>query len=85
MWFIQPENLLIDDDGNIKICDFGWSAEENGNRKTFCGTMEYMSPEMIRNQVYPISNQATRLPNWYMGTWYFAIRDASWKRTILNG
>jgi serine/threonine protein kinase len=33
---------------NIKICDFGWSAEE-GIRKTFCGTLDYMSPEMLSN------------------------------------
>ena len=40
---MKPENLLLDKDGNIKICDFGWSAESlNEKRNTFCGTYEYM-------------------------------------------
>jgi serine/threonine protein kinase len=41
----------MDKFGNIKICDFGWSAENVGVRNTFCGTLEYMSPEMLSNKV----------------------------------
>jgi len=37
----------------LKICDFGWCAEldenANGERKTFCGTLEYMAPEMLES------------------------------------
>ena len=33
---------------NLKICDFGWCAQSNENgRSTFCGTLEYMAPEML--------------------------------------
>ena len=40
---LKPENLLIDKNGNIKVCDFGWSAEMDTNtRITFCGTVDYM-------------------------------------------
>ncbi len=43
---LKPENLLLDKRGNIKICDFGWSAEtETSNknkRNTMCGTVDYM-------------------------------------------
>lgn len=40
---LKPENLLIDQNGNIKVCDFGWSAEmDTKARTTFCGTVDYM-------------------------------------------
>ena len=50
---IQPENLLLDQYLNIKICDFGWCAENCAiKRTTFCGTYEYMAPEMIFRSEY---------------------------------
>jgi len=43
----------LDKSGNVKVCDFGWSAEaENAKRQTFCGTIDYMAPEMIKNLPY---------------------------------
>ena len=48
---IKPENLLVGDDNILKICDFGWcvAAGSDGQRSTFCGTLEYMAPEMLAN------------------------------------
>lgn len=39
---------------NIKICDFGWSAENSGSKKrnTFCGTIDYMAPEMVEDRIH---------------------------------
>jgi len=35
----------------VKICDFGWVSEYDGSlRGTFCGTLEYMAPEMLRDK-----------------------------------
>lgn len=47
---IKTENILFDTKGHPKLADFGWANKINPGelRKTFCGTYEYMSPEMIR-------------------------------------
>ena len=46
---IKPENLLIDADDKLKLCDFGWCVVNNdtSTRSTYCGTLEYMAPEML--------------------------------------
>ena len=50
---LKPENILINNQCQIKICDFGWCVELNvGARSTFCGTYEYMAPEIIREKPY---------------------------------
>ena len=50
---IKPENILIGDDNKIKLCDFGWAKELTlENRSTFCGTIEYMAPEIVENENY---------------------------------
>ena len=50
---IKPENLLIGKKGLLKLCDFGWAKELNlENRSTFCGTVEYMAPEIVGSENY---------------------------------
>lgn len=44
---IKPENILLDAAGNVKICDFGWCFKGDEERSTFCGTLDYMAPEMV--------------------------------------
>ena len=50
---LKPENLLINEKNIIKLCDFGWSVKLKDNKRTtFCGTVEYMAPEIIKKQEY---------------------------------
>ena len=46
---IKPENILLDLDGHIKIADFGLSKIIGAKQRSysFCGSPEYMSPEML--------------------------------------
>lgn len=50
---IKLENILLDADGHICLCDFGLSKEfleKDVEKRTysFCGTIEYMAPELIQ-------------------------------------
>lgn len=50
---LKPENILLDLDGHIKITDFGLSKQFIQKRDksfSFCGSPEYMSPEMLKGQ-----------------------------------
>jgi aurora kinase len=48
---IKPENLLLGHNGELKIADFGWSVHApSSRRKTLCGTLDYLPPEMIEGR-----------------------------------
>jgi MAP/microtubule affinity-regulating kinase len=46
---IKLENLLLDDNNNVKIIDFGFSTciPNEKKIKMFCGTPSYMAPEIV--------------------------------------
>jgi serine/threonine protein kinase len=50
---IKPENILLSETGTAKLTDFGWSNSietDNNSRKTYCGTNEYLAPEIIQGK-----------------------------------
>lgn len=60
---LKPENIMLTADDNVKLADFGWSAHTNSNkRKTMCGTLDYLPPEMVDGQSYDDS-----IDQWCLG------------------
>lgn len=69
---LKPENLLISKTNAVKICDFGWSAQGTANRVTFCGTLDYMSPEMLNKLP-----QTNKVDVWAVGVLLYEMLHAS--------
>ncbi|ORY38812.1 Pkinase-domain-containing protein [Rhizoclosmatium globosum] len=52
---LKPENILLDYSGHIALCDFGLcklNMKDGHTTNTFCGTPEYLAPEILLNQPY---------------------------------
>lgn len=50
---LKPENMLLDTNLNVKLCDFGWSVglHDFEFRKSKAGTFAYMSPESLKGEL----------------------------------
>lgn len=53
---LKPDNILFDEMFVAKVCDFGWCADlgEGSSRKTTCGTLDYMAPEVLMSESHGV-------------------------------
>ena len=67
---LKPENILLSAEGNIVITDFGLSKQlaPDGSTQTFCGTPEYLAPEILKG-----SSHGTAVDWWSLGTFMYEM------------
>jgi len=67
---LKPENMLLTADNEVRICDFGWSAEVQVEQAlmTTCGTPHYWAPEIFEGQA-----QGTPVDLWSLGTLVYEL------------
>ena len=69
---LKLENVLLDKHENVKLCDFGFTREYEGTAnylQTFCGTICYSAPEMLRGEKYA----GEKVDVWSLGIILYAL------------
>lgn len=66
---LKPENVLLGRNNEVKLADFGWCVfTPQSRRQTFCGTMDYLSPEMLNG----VSHDK-KIDHWALGCIAFEL------------
>ncbi|KAF8544800.1 kinase-like domain-containing protein [Trichophaea hybrida] len=68
---LKLENIMLDKNENVKLCDFGFTREYERNKllQTFCGTVCYSAPEMLKGERY----MAHAVDVWSLGVILYAL------------
>lgn len=82
---IKLENIIVDKDFNVKLCDYGCMKEtgQSSMSTTLCGTLPYLAPELVRQGPYC----AKGVDVWALGiTLYAAVTGVfPWDNTSVVG
>ena len=66
---LKPENVLLGAKEEAKLADFGWCVHTpQSRRNTFCGTLDYLSPEMLAG-----SPHDKHVDHWSLGCLTFEV------------
>ena len=68
---VKPENLLLSERFDVKLCDFGWSCPIDSDSKTLettCGTFQYSAPEVCNHK-----SQTPKIDVWALGVIFFEM------------
>lgn len=72
---LKPGNIVLSSDGHIMLTDFGLAKEgvrDNSTARSFCGSMGYLAPEMMKKQGHG------KAADWYMlGTLLYELLTGS--------
>ncbi|KAJ1354608.1 putative ribosomal protein S6 kinase alpha-2 [Parelaphostrongylus tenuis] len=83
---LKLENILLDEEGHVKLTDFGLSkllvSEELERANSYCGTIEYMSPEVINR---PEGGYSDIVDWWSMGVISFELMTGCSPFTVDGG